>query len=796
MSTSTFKRALACSTSVFMLAGMPQVAFAQDQESSEADASEDNVIIVNAKREVAAVDLPIAVDLFTGDDIASSGVTDLEEVTLISPSLNVNTASAYASPFIRGIGSTTFGPNIYSSVAVYIDGVYQPNGFALSTGGGSLSTAESVQVLKGPQGTLYGRNATGGAILIETFTPQPGQDFEGSLQAELATFDTRRFQGEAAVGLGEIAAVSLNFSIHDSDGFVENRGVGNDFDNEDGFRIGGKLVLEPSDRFSLVASATHTNDKESLVLGQQVGQVDTFAALPGLNNPQSFWAGTVLNFVSGGVLAQGGSQADADAAVAGVLPTVIGLASGIGFFDEFGVSADNGTPSGFENGVHPVDSFAPSAGEYISTNLALNATFSFDAFDIVSVTSYIDAKERTINDVLRADPTTLPDVTVLGFPALFNQGNIGFSQPIESEAFSQELYAVSTAGDIEWLIGAFYFEQDSSHQGTSDVFGTSTLILDNNVSTESISAFAEVTVPLTDELSATGGLRYTDEESTLVDEIGPGAPFVNLGTLTRSDDQLTYNAKLTYDRGDFLAYLGTTTGFKSGALNPNAPFAGQVAPEEVTSYEAGFKAQLDSGVELSGAVFYYDFQNVQLTVVSTAAGGVGFLVDDVEAEVLGLEFSASAPLTNELSVFANATILDHEYKTDAVIQGTGEVQAIAGNKLAQTADFAASFGVNYNTLLDSGAEINFRLNGNYNSGFWGDQLNISGSGGADDAGYFLANASADYTFPSGNVTVSVYANNLLDEEYFGGAVNIGGGLSQLAAPGRPRQIGARVRLEF
>lgn len=787
---------LALSTSALALAPFFGAGFAMAQDDAPDEARTLDTVVVNAtKRQADEMDVPIALEVFDGAEIANSGVTDLDDIALISPSVSVASSAGYASPFIRGIGSSTVGPNIYGSVAFYIDGIYQPNQIAMNTGAGTLENAASVQVLKGPQGTLYGRNATGGAILVETFTPTPGQALEGHVQGEIAEFGTSRFTGQAAVGLGDTAAASFNFSVHNADGFVENRGFGNDFDDEDGFLVGGKLAFEPTDRLSLILAASHHEDKESFVSGMQVAQTDTFAALPGLNNPQTLWAGTVGQILQGGVLAQGGTQAQADAALNMAFPTILGLASGIQFFDEFGVSADNNGPSGFENGVHSDDSPLPSKGEYISSNVSLNATLEFDNFNLVSLTGFIDSSERNVIDILRADPSSLPDLTVLGFPAFFNQGNVGFSQPVDSETFSQEVYAVSTTGNIDWIAGLYYFDQSSQHQISSDVFGTSTLIVRNEVTTESVSAFGEVTFPLTDTLSATGGLRFTDEEYELVDQVS-GAPFPNVGTLTRSDDKVTYNAKLTYDIGDFLAYGGVTTGFKSGALNPTSPGAGQVAPEDVTSYEVGFKTTLGSGVRLSGAAFIYDFENIQLNVISTINGGVGFLVDGVEAEISGLELSVDAPLTDDFSVFANATFLDHEYTTDAVIQGTGEVQVITGNKLAQTPDFAASFGANYNTLFTSGAEFNARLTGNYNSGFWGDQLNISGSGGDDDEGFFVANLSAEYVTPSGNWTLGAYVNNLFDEEYFTSASNIGNGASQLAAPGRPQQVGAKVRYSF
>lgn len=794
MTKKTISLRLALGTSAIALAPIIGAGFASAQDADADEARRLNTVTVNAtKRDANETDIPIAIEVFGGGELEGNGIGDLEDITLLSPSVTIAAGGGYASPFIRGIGSQTVGPGIYGSVAYYIDGVYQPNQIAMNTGVGSLDNAESVQVLKGPQGTLYGRNATGGAILVTTNTPEPGQTFSGFGQVELGDFGLQRYKGGVSFGLGDKAAASLDFSIHENDGFVENLGVRNNLDNEDGYRIGGKLALQPTEQFNLVLSGSYFEDDESVISGQQVAQFDTFAALPGLNNAQTFYAGTVVSFISGGVLAAGGTQADADAAVAAAFPTLIGLASGIEFPSEFGVSADNAL-SGFQNGVFSESGPFPSSGSYENTHLAANATLSFDTFDLVSITSYIEASERNAVDALRADPATLPDLTVLGLPAIFNQGNIGFSQPVDTEAFSQEIYAVSTGGSIDWIIGANYFDNTGVSRTTGDALGTSALLADNEFGVESISAYGEVTYPVTDTLSATAGLRFTDEEYTINDRIvSPVVP--NVGNLSAEEDQLTYNAKLTYDNGDLLVYGGVTTGFKSGALNALGPSAGQVAPEELTSYEIGFKADVNSALRLSGAAFYYDFQNIQLNVTDPATG-VTFLIDGVEAGISGAEFSAEAILTDSLDVFANAVLLDHEFDSDATIIATGVVQPITGNKLPQTADFAASIGANYSRPLQSGAEINARILGNYNSGYWFDQLNLNGTGGTDNGGYTVANASIGYVSASGFWTLSGYVNNIFDEEYFTSGAVLAGGLSQLSSPGRPQHAGVRLRVDF
>lgn len=765
-------------------------AFAQEDQAGVLE----EVLVSATKRQADVFDIPIAIDTFTSAEIKNSGVVDLVNLPMISPSVSVSAPTGWLQPFIRGVGTTAAGLGSYSSVAVYIDGVYQAD--ALSLNSATFDNAESVQVMKGPQGTLYGRNATGGAILITTHTPRPGDEFEGYAEIDAGNYNAQRFNGQASMGLGEAFAGSVNFSARQRDGFVENRAPGEDFNNEDAWSLGAKLVFEPNDRASFVLDGKYREDESTLFAPQQVGQYDNFAALPGLNNPQTAWAGTVLQFVQGGVLAQGGTPADAAAAVGAVLPSVLGMASQIGFLDDIDKTADNQLLNGYSNGLLPGTSPDIPAAFTEQGKLGLTFTYSFDTFDLVSISGFSELEYGVSGDGLRADPATLPDLTTIGLPALFNQGNLGFTAGYESEVFSQEVYAVSTEGDLEWIVGAFYFDDSGEVRNTGDALGTSTLIADNDYSVESISAYAEVTYPFSDTLAVTAGARYTDEESEIDDKLFGNPAIPNVGNISTTDDQITYNLKLTYNTDDLLVYGGVSTGFKSGSLNTNNPGAGQVGPEEVTSYEIGFKSMYADGrVQLSGAAFVYDFENIQLNVLSVLTGAV-FLVDGVEADVSGVELGVDAQVADGLNVFANATWLDTEYLNDAQIVATGEILAIEGNRLSQTPEFALTLGLNYNKNLSSGAFIGARIIGSYNGGSWADQSNAFGSGGDEDDSFFVANASVNYTTPSGNWTLTGYINNMFDEEYFTGGQSIANGASQMAVAGYPQHYGARLRYDF
>ena len=266
---------LLCSTTA-----MTASAFGQTVEDEvDAETRLDIVTVTALKRISPLEDTPVAIDAFSGETLEYSGVTDLDGLAQVTPSLQINSAGGAAQPFIRGIGSLVNGTGVYGSVATYVDGVYQPRPYSLAAGSGDLDFVESVQVLKGPQGTIYGRNATGGAILINTKTPSPGDEMSGFASANLGDFGVQIYSGGVSGGLSDQLAGSLNFSINNSDGFVDNLGGGRGLDDTDGFNVVGKLVWEPNDRFQSILKASRTEETANNLPNQQVGQFDNEGAI-------------------------------------------------------------------------------------------------------------------------------------------------------------------------------------------------------------------------------------------------------------------------------------------------------------------------------------------------------------------------------------------------------------------------------------------------------------------------------------------------------------------------------------
>ena len=772
--------------------------FAVASNSSLAQGVEFEEITVTAqKRQVSLEDATVAIDFFNSETLAEAGIADFDDLTQVSPSLSVNTTGGQVNAYIRGIGSGVVGTGVYGSVATYIDGVYYPRAYGLGGGASDLDNIASVQILKGPQGTIYGRNATGGAILVETKTPQPGDEFSGFGMANIGDHGVRIFSGGANGGLSDTLAGSIYFSINNSDGFIDNLAGGRGFDDTDGYSVSGKLVWQPTENFEAVLKATRREETANTLASRQVGHFDSaeanaiFGPAAGLNNPQALYAATVLQL---------GAAFGVDVTDPAIVGGIIAAASGIGF-----PSGGSGT---FSNNIpDQLQGLLPDSGEkmddtqnggyYEDTDVSIQLKYSFDTFDVVGIGSYNEHFNSTSTDVFQADPSTMPDLSGI-HPALglINSLNVGFSAVFPSEAHSGEVYAISTASDIEWIVGLYYFDESGSNDLAAGAFEFDEPIEDNDWDVESMSVYGEINYPLSDALTLTAGARFTDETYDLEDFF----PVGNVGNLSRSDSEVTYTAKLSYDTGDWLYYGGYSTGFKSGSLNPANPAAGNVAPETIGALEFGIKGRiLDGRSRISASGFYYDYENMQLNILNPVNSAT-FLVDGVTAEIYGVELGIDADITETTRLVLDTTFLDHEFTSDGTIPATATtpqiVDPINGNSLPMTSDLVVTAGLDKVFPLANDNEISLNANVRYDSGFWSDQANRFGSGGDEDDAFTTVNASLKFRSGNERYEVSVYVNNLFDEEYFSGGLAAAGGLSQFARVGRPRHYGGTVKINF
>jgi len=257
-------------------------AWAQDnQAGQDTDADSGEIIVTAQRRAERLIDVPISISALSGNALEQAGIRSTEDLTAVIPGLNFATNGAFAQPTVRGIGTTVTSAGNDANVAIYIDGVYQPNQIANFS---DLVDLEQVEVLKGPQGTLFGRNATGGAIRVTTkrpsFTP------EARLTASYGRFDDVRLTAFGTAPLSDKIAVSFAFLYGDDQGYVRNIGTGNRVADSNAMSVRGKILLQPTEglEFILTASRSERSANPAFTLGVLNGNSNALR-LPGSLQP-------------------------------------------------------------------------------------------------------------------------------------------------------------------------------------------------------------------------------------------------------------------------------------------------------------------------------------------------------------------------------------------------------------------------------------------------------------------------------------------------------------------------------
>ena len=239
-----------------------------------------DIVVTAQRRAERLTDVPISITALSGDQLASAGVREARDLSSVVPGLNFATNGAFAQPTVRGIGTTVSSAGSDANVAIYIDGVYQPNQIGNFA---DLVDLEQVEVLKGPQGTLFGRNATGGAIRVTTARPsfQP----TGKMSLSYGRFDEVRGTAYGSAGLSDTVAASFGFLYADDNGYTRNIGTGNRVASINSLQLRGKLLYAPSDNVEFVLSGaraeSHSNAAFSLgVLNGNSTFVNTAGSIP------------------------------------------------------------------------------------------------------------------------------------------------------------------------------------------------------------------------------------------------------------------------------------------------------------------------------------------------------------------------------------------------------------------------------------------------------------------------------------------------------------------------------------
>ena len=726
----------------------------------------EEVVVTSQKREQNIQTVPIAIQAFSGDSMAARGIENTQQLGQAVPSLQYTGVGGFQLIYIRGLGTDNFVPSADPSIASYVDGVYMPSGQGATQ---SLGNIQRVEVLKGPQGTLFGRNATGGAISI--VTADPGRITEGSLEVEGGNFADRSVKLNLSGPLGNDFAASLAGALTQRDSYYSGVYFDPQPTEEKAARV--KLGYYPTDSLSLVLTGAYTESAltTSLVNNNTapstLGSLLTIRAVPD-------------DFVT---------HNDFDPASEQQHKLLYGFLNWkLAFVDLKLIGSTQSNMDGgaldFDGSSLPIAAFSTtrqfSRQQTAELQLISNeGSWLAEDLEWVAGLYYYHSKAGFDPAQLRAAPNALKS----GAAAL------GIAVPPGLQRIVDLLPVSNTPLDLQ---GA-------------------TLNFTGILGTESNSAYAQGTYSFTDWLDLTLGGRYQREkrflvESTtaLLDPTGGTDDITLIPFPLDSAIASTFSPKavLSFNVDPGLVYASYSVGYKSGTYNivniytvPN-----YIKPEKVATYELGAKLDLlDGQLRLNGALFYNDIQNLQSGFVSLLTGGAISFVTVPTARTRGAEFDAllsPMPEANPgLAITANAAYVDAKY-TDFP-NGSGFDPAtgifrngldLSGNRIVRTPKWSGSLGVSQSVEMPQGS-LEAAVDGYFNSGFFYDAYNQ-----VEEDAYTLLNARLSYLHDPWNLRLTLFAKNLLDRRYHITRLQTDFGISDTLAP--PREYGLRLHWDF
>ncbi len=740
---------------------------ASAQEEPEGLLFLEEVIVTAQKREQSLQEVGIAVTAFTGERLEQLGVVNSTDLASVTPGLNYTIPNAESSQinfFLRGVGLNDFADANENPVAVYVDEIYRPAMGGLSF---QLFDVDRVEVLRGPQGSLFGRNTTGG--LVHYLTRRPTDELDGYLDAAGGSFNEVKLEGAIGGGLGDSTAGRLSLARHKHDGWTENR-AGPDYNETDAIAVRGQLAFRLSEGLDALVSAYYSDNDAAVGAWQhQATQLDA--------NGNSVPLGPGEQTISVDCLPDGVSDAQDMRPAPGA--------------DCFGYRDMDGDPHA---GDYDRDGrvMVETAGGAVTLNWVLN-----DDVTLTSITG-LQSVDRLQSEDTEAGPYPLIMPT---FRA-------------KTETFTQELRVAGGSERFRWLAGLYYFDNKVDGHYSLDLLNLDFVNFEANFiqDTQSIAVFGQVEFDLSPAWTLIVGLRAAAEEKELdylnVDTSGFFTNVIGLpnniafdfdadsvGDLAEHDND-SFSGKVQIDwraREDLLIYGSISRGVKSpgfnvGFLDGNLIFASNTAQtipydeETLTSTEAGFKSSFAGGrARLNGSAFYYDYSDFQTFRFEL----LNQVIFNADAEMLGAELELQASPAQGWDVVLGLAVLDAEAKgIPSPLGGSFNRTPVAAP------EFSATALVRYEWPA-LGGKLAVQAWGNYQSAVYYDIQNVPVS---KQGGYGLGNLRVSYSDAAERWEVAAFVHNITDEEYLSYTFDFTAsfGFNQQAY-GKPRWAGVSFR---
>lgn len=755
----------------WLLLGCSLAAFASPALAQQV--TEESEIVVTAQNRSQSVqDVPIAMSVIGAEEIANAGITDFTAVQRVAPDIQITNDTTLTRVTLRGIGTNSNDETQDQSIAINIDGEYINRPTVLNA---SLFDLERVEVLRGPQGTLYGRNATGGAVNF--LARRAGSTFGANGAITYGSYGQLIGEAGLSLPLGDRAGLRIAFMGNSADGFNEHP---NAPDSGDQGTLAGRigLSLDPTENLSIYLAAE---------------LVDVDVTLP-----SQAW----VNNNAVGFRADEGSPGACNAAAGWieVAPLVAGVqclpqnTNYLATIDRHNYTAPN-----------------TGNGRSVVESQAYRAQVGYDFGDV----------QLTYRGGFRSTENTA-DVTL-------SPGYIFRNFFVDIDTQSHELRLNGEFGNgIIWQGGAFLFVEDQAV--SRGLFNPSVgpngsyinFFHRPTVETEAMSYFGQIEFPLTEQLTLVTGARYTDDErsgvfrnygfqfnSGPVNLINtPAVPTVL--NLNVQNDQTTWLAGLNYEPSeDTLLYARVSTGFKAGGFDS----VGVYQPETVTAYEVGVKNDLGNAI-INGSIFYYDYSDLQVGVLLDAALG-NQIFNAGEATIFGAEVQVDWDVTPNDVITFTANYLNAEYGRFLAaypvqclgcgLNGVGDLDGVAGNPITQprldgntpprSPEWVLTAGWDHVFPLNSGAELTFSAITRYNSGYYTTAFNFNDD---EQEAFTQSDVSLMYSPADGRWAIQAFVRNLEDYRELTWAAFTSAGPDDVYnwQFGAPRTMGVRLSVDY
>ncbi|MDH4108396.1 MAG: TonB-dependent receptor [Gammaproteobacteria bacterium] len=756
------------------------------QEETAARGTLDEIITTARRVEESVQDTPVSVAAFTADDLRDRMILSSNQLAQITPNLQFTNMTTLAGNnnssviVIRGVGQIDPTSSVDPGVGLYIDDVYMGQSI-----GGTMDFRDirTVEVLRGPQGTLFGKNSVGGAILLTTV--DPGEEFGGEIRFGAGTDNLADLFAAVDVPFSDTVKSRFSFGIRQQDGYVTRIQTGEDLGDTDVMTLTGKILFDISDRFTAKVQFDYTETDEN-------GNAMVFAAS---NEAATFQI-----------------IASRDAGCPGAVFPPPGVPVPMIEDDRCANDFQNKGPYA-NNGTYPIESKMTNWGGSLHLDFELSEQWS-----LKSITALRTLDWEGIRD---ADNTPLSILHT--------------DYDSEGDQFSQEFRAQFTSDRLNGTAGIFYFQEkitDLVYVQLNDPAPGVQEDSDNNITDNSTWAlFTQWTWDATDRLALTVGGRYTeDTKASIPDQfnyINPDAKYLPVQKYEKTFDDFSFTASGAYSFTDqVMGYLSYSEAFKGGGWNSHfntcqilepcatqlglvpgtPPYNNAVAaaaafalgihsfgPEEAATWEVGLKMDLlDNTLRLNGAIFTTDYTDLQFTYRS---GVAPYLANAGEASIDGAELEMTWLPTDAWQIDAGVGVLDSSVDSLREIAGTG-IGVAVGNKLPFTPELQYNLGISFIGALGNGWTVTPRIDLLYRDDVYWDANNTEEI--AVDSSYSLVNFALVVASDDSNWRARFAVTNLTDEQYSVGgnsSLTTGSGYAEIGYA-RPRQTYLMFEYDF